>query len=656
MPQSIESVKRPQFFALGSVAVILGLLYFAREVLIPLALAILFAFLLTPLVTRLERRLGRVASTLSVVVAALALFVVFGWIVEQRFVQIVEELPQYRTSIRNKYEGFTRSGGVVEKFRNEIKESMTETPATQPATQPAAGSGHLTTLPSPLPGVAVIAAPVAAPRPTPDNPLPVRIFPSVPQPLEVIGEYLGRFLSPAATAALVIVFVIFMLLGREDLRDRVIRLVGDRRLHVTTEALDDAAQRVTRFLVAQALINASYGTLVALGLWLIDLTVGGNRGGISTALLAGVVCAVLRFVPYIGPWLGAALPLGLAFAAYPGNHVFFLTLGMFVVIELVVSQAVEPKLLGSSTGIAPLAVLVAAVFWTWLWGPIGLLLSTPLTVLLVVMGKYVPQLEFLDVLLGDQPALEPPSRIYQRLIAGDDEEALELSQGYHKEMPLAAVYDKVLIPALILGERDWHQGNIDDARHVAVRQGFRDIVETLGDDQRAADKASAEEAAKDLAAAAPDAQRDPSPPKSAAGDAVKVLCIPAQDEADEIVGLMLGQLLERRGYQVSAAGSATLASEMVERINKDGTDVVVVSALPPKAGIHARYLLKRLASVHPMLRIVVGLWMATRESDKVKVAQAGQVAPATSLDEAQNQLDQFALLVRSNAEKGAVPA
>lgn len=648
MPQSIETVKRPQFFALGSVAIILGLLYFAREVLIPLALAILFAFLLTPLVSRLERRLGRIASTLSVVVAALSLCVVFGWIVEQRFVQIVEELPQYRDSIRGKFQGFTRSGGVVEKLRKEIKES------TEPTTQPAAGVDPGALIPAQLPGAAMLSA--ATKRPTPDDPLPVRIFPTVPPPLEVVGEYIGRFLSPAATAALVIVFVIFMLLGREDLRDRIIRLVGDRRLHVTTEALDDAAHRVTRFLVAQAMINASYGALVAVGLWLIDLTLGGNRGGITTALLAGVVCAVLRFVPYIGPWLGAALPLGLAFAAYPGNEVFFVTLGMFIVIELTVSQAVEPKLLGSSTGIAPLAVLVAAVFWTWLWGPIGLLLSTPLTVLLVVMGKYVPQLEFLDVLLGDQPALEPPSRVYQRLIAGDDEEALELSQGYHKEMPLEAVYDKILIPALVLGERDWHLGNIDDARHRAVRQGFRDIVETLGDDQRAADKAAAEEAARQLAAGAPAGEIPAAAPQSAAGDGVKVLCLPAQDEADEIVGLMLGQLLERRGYQVSAAGSATLASEMVERINKDGTDVVVVSALPPKAGIHARYLLKRLAAIHPMLRVVVGLWTGMREGEKMKPVQSGQAAPATSLDEAQNQLDQFALLVRSHADKVAVPA
>src|SRR3954447_12268727 len=217
------------------------------------------------------------------------------------------------------------------------------------------------------------------------------------------------------------------------------------------------------------------------------MTLGGGQGGLLTALLAGMVCAVLRFVPYIGPWLGAALPLGLAFAAYPGNEVFFVTLGMFVVIELTVSQAVEPKLLGSSTGIAPMAVLVAAVFWTWLWGPIGLLLSTPLTVLLVVMGKYVPQLAVLDILLGDNPVLDPTTRIYQRLIAGDDEEAAELALEYLKERSLEAVYDQILIPALAQAEGDWHRGKLDDARHVWIRQGLKEIVQALGEQQQGED-------------------------------------------------------------------------------------------------------------------------------------------------------------------------
>src|SRR4029079_12133138 len=305
--------------------------------------------------------------------------------------------------------------------------------------------------------------------------------------LELAGQYLGKLLSPVATAGLVIVFIIFMLIGRENLRDRMILLAGGGRLHVTTQAFDDAATRIGRFLTAQSLINISYGAVIALGLWIIDQAFGNGQGGVRTALLAGMICAVMRYIPYIGPWLGAAVPLALAFAAFPGNGVFFVTLAMFVGMEIFVSQAVEPNVIGSSTGVSPIAVLLAAVFWTWLWGPIGLLLSTPLTVLLVVMGKYVPQLAVLDVLMGDEPVLDPTTRIYQRRIAGDDEEAAEMALAYRKERPLEAVYDQILIPALAQAECDWHRGKVDDTRHVWIRQGLREIVQALGEQQQSED-------------------------------------------------------------------------------------------------------------------------------------------------------------------------
>ena len=673
MLQPAESQKRPPFYALASVAVLLALLYFAREVLIPLALAVFFAFLLAPLVARLERvrlarlRLGRVASTLIVVLVALALVGAFGWVVERRLVQIVDELPRYREGVRTKFQKLTRSGGMVEKVREEIKQTVRDVPApeaaaTRPSTLPAAGSetgpGEMIRPPptgTPAPDADAPPLP-PLPRPTPDDPWPVRLYPKPTSSLEVAGEYLGRFLGPLATAGLVIVFVVFMLLGREDLRDRVIRLVGGGRLHVTTRAIDDAATRVSRFLVALSLINAAYGVLVALSLWTIDLTLGGGRGGILTALVAGMVCAVLRFVPYVGPWLGAALPLGLAFAAYPGNGVFFATLAMFVVVELAVSQAVEPKLLGSSTGVSPMAVLVAAVFWTWLWGPIGLLLSMPLTVILAVMGKYVPQLEFLAILLGDKPALEPGERIYQRLIAGDDEEAMDLARGYLKEMPLEAVYDRILIPALAGAEVDWHRGTLDDARHESVRRGFKRIVEALGDRQRALDTAAA--TARTVREARGTDGQAPQPPPATGGGprpslphvaAVNVLCLPAQDEADEIVGLMLAQLLERRGYRVTSPGAAVLASEMVDLIDRHEAGVVVVSALPPRAEVHARYLVKRLSARHPELKVVVGLWTSTRESDKGRPGDFGAAQPVGTLAEAQGQLDQLTPQVLTDA-------
>jgi predicted PurR-regulated permease PerM/methylmalonyl-CoA mutase cobalamin-binding subunit len=677
MARDADVPKKNQFYALASIAIILAMLYFGQEVLVPLALAVLFAFLLAPLVARLERlNVGRVISTLLVVVVALSVIGALGWTVERRFVQIVDKLPEYRDAIHAKFARLTRSGGVVEKVRQEIKQTIevpatqaaeTTQPATQSATQPATEPGGPATgspptgSPAAAPTVAIqvhvppgdAAAPAGGlTKPTPEDPWPVRLYPKPASGLEVTGQYLGRFLGPLATAGLVLVFVIFMLLSREDLRDRLIRLVGDNSLHATTQALDDAATRVSRFLLAQSLINASFGVAVALGLWLIDLTLGGRQAGFLTAVVAGLLCGVLRFVPYVGTWIGAALPLGLAFAAYSGNGVFFATLAMFVVIELVISQVIEPNLLGSSTGLSPIAVLVSAVFWTWMWGTVGLLLSMPLTVILVVMGKYVPQLAFLDVLLGDTPVLDPHTRVYQRLIACDDEEAAELAAEYLDEMPLEAVYDTVLIPALAQAELDRHRGRLDEARHASVRQGIRDITESLADRQRDEDVSEAsDKTVREAKGEAADAPGKPASGKPSAngharrilpkGTALDVLCLPAKSEADEIVGLMLARLLERRGYRVTAPGASALTSEMVGLATSSKADVVVVSALPPKAALNVRYVLKRVTARNPGLGVVAGLWKNTRDLAKTGIGDFAGVRVVTTLAEAQDRLDEL---------------
>jgi len=641
---------------LASIAIVLGLLYFGQEVLIPLALAVLFSFLLAPVVSGLERlRLGRVSSTLLVVFAALALVVGFGWIVEQRFAEIVTKLPDYRQSIQAKFHRLTRSGGMVQTVRNELRQSVQDAPTTQfVATTQASATTQSSTIvvrgtsaasPAPFKSVPAVSPPVLIP-PSPDDPWAVRLYPKPATTLELIGEYLGKLLSPVATAGLVLVFIIFMLIGRENLRDRMILLAGGGHLHVTTQAFDDAATRISRFLTAQSLINISYGVVIAFGLWLIDITIGGSQGGFRTALLAGLICAVMRYIPYIGPWLGAAVPLALAFAAFPGNGVFFVTLAMFVGIEILVSQAVEPHVLGSSTGVSPMAVLVAAVFWTWLWGPIGLLLSTPLTVLLVVMGKYVPQLAMLDVLLGDEPVLNPTTRIYQRLIAGDDEEAAELALEYLKERPLEAVYDQILIPTLAEAESDWHRGKLDDARHVWIRQGLKEIVQSLGEKQQALEDKAASVATALEAKNQTGGQATPSDAPATrlslpAGSIVNVRCLPAHDEADQIVGLMVAQVLGLRGYTVTVANADSLASEMAASFDPEKIDVVVVSALPPKAALHARYLLKLITSRDNDLKIVVGLWT----NNKPGAVEVNNVQTVTSLDALHKQFDQVTPMI-----------
>src|SRR5688500_7704557 len=388
--------------------------------------------------------------------------------------------------------------------------------------------------------------PNPATQPTRENPMPVAVVEPQPSPMETLGRYLGLVLGPLGTAGIVIVFVIFMLLQREDLRNRLIRLVGFGQLTVTTNALDDAAGRISRYLLAQAIVNGTYGAAIAIGLWLIGRFVGRNDPPFPNVILWGLLCCILRFIPYIGPWIAAAFPLVISLAVYRGFNVFVATTVMFVVIELLSNNIMEPLRYGSSTGMSATAVLVSAVFWTWLWGPIGLLLATPLTVCLVVLGKYVPTLQFLDIMLGDEPVLAPQERLYQRWLALDHEEAADLVHEFFAERSLEDVYDTILIPALALGEQDRHKGRLDDARWKMVRQSLREMIDELGDDYRlrfAQTGASTASVPGKLAHESDSPSDVPHRFPLQKDCTVNVVVLPAHDEADEIVGLMLHQVL-----------------------------------------------------------------------------------------------------------------
>ncbi len=435
-------------------------------------------------------------------------------------------------------------------------------------------------------------------RGTANNPVAVQIAPApeASSTFTNIGNAL-EFIAPMARSLIVIVFVIFMLIQREDIRDRVIRLVGHGKLTVTTQALDDAATRISRYLMAQSGINGAYGIVVGTGLYFIH---------IPNAPLWGLLCALLRFIPYLGVWIAAACPIILSFVVPEGYYAArpFLTIGLFVVVELIAANIAEPLLFGSSTGLSPLAILVAAVFWTWLWGGVGLLLSTPLTVLVAVAGKYVPQLAFLDVLLGDQPVLEPPERYYQRLLADDPEEAEDLLEEFEKTRTLEQIYTQIMLPALRMTERDHRLGVLDDHRHEFIAQIMKDQVEAR--------------------------RRPPSqnpapgqPPTVIPKDCVvNVVCLPAHDAADEIAGLMLVNLLQEQGYGASCISGETLVSERIDRAVESKLDVVVISATPPAAAAHARFLCKRIHAKSPQIRILVGLWKATGDLEKARKRMA----------------------------------
>ncbi len=589
-----------------TLAGVVAILYFTREVLIPIALAILLSFALSPLVRWLERFMGRIAAAVLVTVAMLLVVGSLAYVMTTQVTKLALKLPDYQGNIRAKLEKLSPHGGTIDRIQHNIEElSNKKTKPTTQTTQPVDVTATKTPAePDRPPAVnkddrAKIPNPAA--QPTRENPLPVAVIAPPVSPLQALFDYGGLILGPLGTAGVVVVFVLFMLLNREDLRDRMIRLIGFGQLTVTTKAVDDAASRISRYLAAQAMVNGSYGLLVGLGLWIIGMAFGQGQG-FPNDVHWGILCAVLRFIPYVGPWIGASFPLAVGFAVFPGFTILFAVVALIVTIELVSSNVMEPWLYGSSTGMNSMAVLVAAVFWAWLWGPVGLILSTPLTVCLAVLGQYVSQLHFLSVLLGDKPVLDLPSRIYQRLVAGDQEEAMDLVDDAVDEKPLIEVLDDLLLPVLTMAESDRHKGLLDDDRNAFVHASLRDIIELLEEKAPAARSANAAAEGSQAVSANP----------------VRIVCLPAHDDADEIAAMMLRLLLEREGYLIKVIPVAALAGEMMDRVEADQSDIVCISAVPPAAVTYTRYLCKRLKSRTGNARLLIGLWSSRVDIDKAK--------------------------------------
>ncbi len=551
-------------FPLFAFVVSIAALYFAKAIFVPLALAVLFAFLLTPLVTLLERlRLGRIPSVMLVLIVSFSLIGGVGWVVANQLIEIINELPNYTTNIREKMASFRGPhGGSLARATDSVKE-LTKELSTSPSNQPA----------PPVPQrPAKTQLRKSASLPTDGRPLPVEIVEPPAGALQSLRNLLGPLVAPLGTAGVVIVFSIVMLIKREDLRNRLLRLLGKRQLNIATQAFDDATQRVSRYLRMQFVVNATYAALVTVALYLIH---------IPTALLWGVLAGLLRFVPYIGPVTGGGLPIILALAVFPGWLQPALCLGLFLVIELTVAYIVEPWLYGSHTGISSLAILVAAAFWTALWGPIGLVLSTPLTVCLVVLGRYVPQLEFLYVLLGDEPVLSPDVQLYQRLLAMDQREARTVMELFLKDRSPVELYDEVIIPALSMAEEERHRGGLDEVREHFLIQSINEFVAELADQSNSPSGINLD---------------------------TRIVCIPASDRADETTAGMLAQLLELAGCATLCFPVVTSPTEVLEELAIHPSDIVCISALPPFALMNARSLSKRLRTRFPKLRIVVGLW------------------------------------------------
>ena len=607
-------------------AVAVAGLYFAQEVLIPIALAVLLAFLLAPPATWLERRLGRVASVLTVVLVASAGVAALGWTVGDQVVRLAQGLPEYQDEILRKRDRLSLSGGSLGRRLEEFGEAMSESAeAPAPTTAPAGDSsdpdglvgeaiGQVGRDPIRAAGKEAVGGPPATARPaagaglSPENPLYAVALPAPVSPVRTLFSYLGLVLGPLGTGALVFVFVVFVLLEREQLRDRLIRLTSRGRYTVTTRAINDAGSRIGRYLFAQAVVNGSYGLVIALGLFTIGLTLG-HGTGFPSFVLWGALCAVLRFVPYVGPWVAAAFPVALSLAVYPGFEVFAATLGLFVAVELLSNNVMEPWLYGATTGISTVALLAAAVFWTWLWGPVGLVLSTPLTVCLVVVGKHVPQLKFLDVLLGDGPALPPRVTFYQRLLAGDEAGARRVAEAAAGD---GRVADEVIVPALRMARRDRRDEELSAADEARVI----DAVERIAGDLSAEEEPAAQPAR------------------------ALVLGLPAHHRGEEVALGALGRLAAGDGIRFVALGARALPAEVEARVAEASPAVVVIAVLPPGGLPQARFLCKRLRGRFAELRVVVCYLGRTRQFDRLLIGlrRAGASYVNTTLAQTRSQV------------------
>ncbi len=592
--------------AVPATATVIAILYFAREVVVPIILAVLLSFLLAPAVRWLRRlRVGRVTAVGLTVLLTFIAIAAFAAVVVGEVSSLARQLPEYRYNLETKVRslpGMVPGGGVFSRTADMLRELGKELSKDE-------AQGAAQTTPS---------APVT-------KPVPVQIQEPEPGPLQIVQSIIGPLLQPMAAGGLVIVFVIMILLEREDLRDRLLRLAGRHDLHRTTEAMNDAGQRISRYLLSQLIVNISCGVPIGIGLALI---------GIPNAALWGIMVVLLRFIPYLGIVIAAAFPLALAIAVAPGWTLLVWTALLFVGIELVVANIVEPLVYRGTTGLSSVALIAAATFWTWLWGPIGLLLSTPMTVCLVVLGRHVPQLQFLDVLLGNEPVLTPQETFYQRILASDPEEATEQAEEFAKERSLGEFFDEVALPALARAQADSDRGVLGFEARATFHSAIASMIENLSEDEDAT--------------AAPEHAARPRP-KGFSG----TVCVAGRNELDEAAALLLVNVLRlERQLDIGAPLSADALSADTAYLSlfKDAS-LVCLSLISTSSPARARFLIRRIRRRAPRARILVGFWgPPTREVTAEETARATSAdAVAFSLRDAVATIDTMLTMERPPA-------
>jgi len=611
-PRQESSTLNPLLWLAGVILI----LYFARAVLIPLALALTLNFLLTPMVMALQRlRMRRVLAVAVVMLFSTAVVAGMGWIVAGQLLQVASDLPKYRLNIHNKIDdlhlqpdsALGRAAASVKEIDSDFSESQAgRSPQEVPSTT----------------SLTKTAPPQAA--------VPVQVVTPPASGLQYLGQLLGPMLKPLGTAFMVVIFTVFILVAQKDLRDRFLRLAGVGQLHAMTLALDDAAQRISRYLTMQFLVNTCYGLCFGIGVFLI---------GIPNALLWGVIAGLFRIVPYVGALTATAFPLVLALAIFQGWGPPLLVVLLFAVLDLIASNVVEPLLYGAHTGISSLALLVTTVFWTMLWGWAGLVLAVPLTVCAIVLGRYVPRMSFLHVLLGDETALSVEAQFYQRLLALDPEDARGIAHNFLKSHSLLSLYDQVLIPALALAEQDRHKGALNETRESFLFLSVSEIVSELAlyqpEEAPAKPRRLISRWRPSRPAAAPAASHAEPVPST-----MRIFCLAASDQADEITSSMLAQLLERGGHGVLSLPVGSPFEEIVKNLPLEPQDVICISALPPFAFAQAASLCQRVRLHLPEVKILAGIWGVSGDLEKAK-ARFGGAPPDTVVGTLAQAIDQI---------------
>jgi predicted PurR-regulated permease PerM len=581
--------------------IVIGGLYFGREVLLPLAVAILLSFVLTPPLLLLRRiKVPRVLAVVLVVITAFAIIGGLGWLISREATKLATELPSYRATLSEKIKSLresTSESKVLEKAGDvltDLQEQLNE-PADDPAT-PQVGE--------------------PADRPD-DKPIQVEILDPDPKGLALYQQIAGTLLPPLVTAGIILLFVVFILLQREDLRDRLIRLFGSSDLQRATSTMNDAATRLSRYFLSQVLINATYGVFIGTALWAI---------GMPSPIAWGILAMLMRFVPYVGSYIAAAFPALIAAAIDPGWTTVLMVVGLFVIGELTMGQVVEPQVYGRGTGVTPIAVIGSTIFWTWLWGPLGLIIATPITVCLAVIGRHVEGLGFFEVLLGDRPALTPEQSFYQRALIGDAAEATYQAELALRDQSLETYLGHVALGGLKLAERDAARGALGDNQLDRIATTVNEMLENLADFEprrwfgrlrHRPEKPAAEQpegyASLD-AQAEEDADAEHVIPRDSlapgwAGE-MPILCIGGRSVLDEAASAMLAAVLAKRGLGATSLPPEAIEPGHIASLATTKARLVCLSYLGlGTSPAQIRYLVRRLRRILPKdVAILVAYW------------------------------------------------